>query len=479
MPKPAIQNRIVQENRSFILSTETSNTYVSKATNAAREISTELLSSPPSPHSPPAQLTFPKESQSIKCLNDQYGGILQNLDITERNSVNQESNVVEEPLASASYDQLTTSRRSSSSISFESLRALEESSTSIPIGQSRTVEETPSSATIEYPETIHEPINTVPVEYPSAVETPPSPVILDHPETMGVPPSSLFAEQPRYMEETISSVYAEEPNTVVTSSNTALLSAAAAPSATAEVSSSNSATTAPNSPDVDTTEPEVPNISLHDNSPSAMENIYLPNGSRMITTPNYIPRPLTPDQQLDVPDLYRNVSRPKPRATMLNTTFTSNHTSFMLRDTINHFPLPNVLAPMHFNYMTESLQLPPIRNNIQTYLWDPPMESHYWYLPPILQADSHQSPSVNAGSASPSSPYAKRKFEEDDQDSVVVPRSPPRQKRRITYGDQDEAVMTPTSYDMDLVPPLMDEAAPFRRIYNTEYFDIDFMTPRR
>jgi len=420
--KSAIQNSIIQENQSFNLSTETSNTYVSKAINAAREISTELSSSPPSP---PSQHAIPMELRSIKCLNDHLGCILQNLYTMEQNSVNQESTVVEESLASASHDQSTTVRRSSSPpISFESLRTLEESSTSMPSRQPRTIEETPSPAIPEYPEATNEATNTVPAEYPLVAEKSPSPAIQDYPNTMSAPSSSLYADQPRSMQEPASSVYVEEPNAVITSPDTISVAAAAA---TSSVSI------------------EAP----YDNSSSAMENTYIPNGSRAITTPKYIPQPLTPDQQLGVPDLYHDVSRPKPPATMLHT----SHTSFIPRDAIHHFPSPNVLAPIHFNYLTESRQLPHIRSNIMTHLWDPSLESPYWHLPPIVQADSHQPPIANAGSASPPSPCGKRSFEEDDEDSIVVPRSPPRQKRRTMYSDQDEAAMTPTSYDMDFVPP--------------------------
>ena len=57
-------------------------------------------------------------------------------------------------------------------------------------------------------------------------------------------------------------------------------------------------------------------------------------------------------------------------------------------------------------------------------------------------------------------------------------RTPPSQVMNLNWDEQYEA--SPRSLEnFDLVPPLMEESAPFRRIYQTEYFDIDFLTPRR
>ncbi|GAN10870.1 hypothetical protein MAM1_0419c10420 [Mucor ambiguus] len=467
LPKTAIQDSIVQANQSFDLNIETNNTYVSKATEAAKEISTELSSSPPPP--PPSQNTIPVESESIRRLNRHLESIFHNLHSMLPKPVNEKSTIVEEPFTSAFYEESTTVERSSNSVSFESLRAMEESSASVFMGQAIAVEESPIPVIPDYSEAVNEPLSAVSAEQPSTVEELPIPVIVEHPDTMHASTSSLFAEQPTSVEEPTSSVHVEEPNTTVTPPSTSSFptTAAAASNVTAEAPSFNTTTSGLSSPEPDSREPEVPNINLS-SAKRSVTNIYLPEGSRMITTPNYIPRSLTPDEQRDVPDAPHTASQRKPCTTTHNTTFSSRSAS----------RIPIVLAPMHFNYLTESGQLPSIRNTILRYTWNPFTDSPYWYLPPISHTSSTQPhPSPNARSASPLSP--KRKFEEEDQDNIVVPLSPPRQRRRITQGYHDEGAMTPTAYDMDLVPPLMDEAAPFRRIYNTDYFDIDFMTPRR
>ncbi|KAK4509037.1 6-phosphofructokinase, alpha subunit [Mucor velutinosus] len=478
LPKATIQNNIVQANQSFDLNTETNNTFTSKATKAAKEISAELSSSPPPPpppSPPPLQNIISVESQKIRQLNDHFESILHNLHSMVSNSVNQESNAVEEPFTSDSYE------HSSGSISFESSRALEESSTLTHIKQPRNVEETSSPVIPEYPGAVNESPNTVSVEQPPNVEESSIPVVPDHPDTLNGPSSSLFAEQPTSVEESTSSVHVDESNTVTILSGTSLFSAAATSSVTAEALSVNAATSKTSSHEFNTAEPEVPNNSAASTKGPA-DNIYVQEGSTKVATPNYIPRPLTPDPLRDVPDTPHEVSQPKPQATMTNTTFTPRHTSFTTRNTMNYISTPVVVAPMQFNYMTDSCQLPHIRNTMLRHLHNPLLDSPYWYLPPISQADSNQPPppSPSTVSASPPSPSVKRKFEQEDvQDITVAPFSPPRQKRRFLYSDYDEGAATPTTYDMDLVPPLMDEAAPFRRIYNTEYFDIDFMTPRR
>ncbi|KAF1805706.1 hypothetical protein FB192DRAFT_1455889 [Mucor lusitanicus] len=92
-----------------------------------------------------------------------------------------------------------------------------------------------------------------------------------------------------------------------------------------------------------------------------------------------------------------------------------------------------------------------------------------------LQLQTTESASHPSPSSDP-----KRSFDEQKgQDSVVVPLSSPRQRRGLTYGGYEDGGTTATTHDIELVPPLMDEAAPFRRIYNTEYLDTDFMTSNR
>ncbi|KAL0145335.1 hypothetical protein V8B55DRAFT_1460671 [Mucor lusitanicus] len=415
MLKPAIENSIVQANQVFDLNTETNNTYVSKAAKAAKEISAELSSSPPPPPSSPSPSdnTIPVESQPFGCLNEHLQSIIHNLNTNVSNVLNQESNVVEEPFASASCERSTSVQRSSDSLSFESLRALEESSTSFIAEQPRIVEspsspvtpdyseevnepptamsiEQPTSPAIpEYSEEVNEPPTTVSIEQPSTVEESSIPVIFDYPDTVNAPSSTLFTEQSTYMEEPTSLVNVEEPNTVVTASNTSLFYAAASSVPAAEGPTYNYAT-----------EPEVPNIDSSKAKGSTI-NIYMPEGSRMITTPNYIPRSFTPDdEQRDVPNAPRKIAQPKPRATTPNTNFTQPNTSFTSRNTIHYPSAPSVLPPMQLNYIAESCQLPPLRQIIQDDSYITSLHSPFWFLPAI----PHTTASPRTESVSPPSP---------------------------------------------------------------------------
>ncbi|KAL7327555.1 hypothetical protein PS15p_205967 [Mucor circinelloides] len=386
LPLVAIQNSIVEANQTFSLSTETTNTYISNAAEAANDISAELSFSPPSPSSQDIILV---KSDRIEQLNDYLDSLVQ-----DPPPVSHEPTATEESSSSVYYEQSTIIGESSNLTSYE---------------QPRTVEE--SSNLTSY-------------------------------------------ELPRPFEDSSTSV-----------SNTSLFSTAA-PSSVVGERLYYSAITRSSSYELDSAAPKVPEIKSS-NAKGPVANVYLQEGSRIIRTPNWIPRPLTPDQQLDSPEI---PARPIPR-TMPNTNMSATLSSV-------------VLPPMQFNYMTEPNQLPPLRDIILENSFHLPAGTQYLVLPPRpLEAD--YSPDMHATYVPESPPLPnKRKHDqvetEENEDNVVVPSSPPSRKRRISYGAQDQGTLTPTIfYEMDMVPPLMDEAAPFRRIYQTEYFDIDFMTPDR
>ncbi|KAG2191286.1 hypothetical protein INT46_005710 [Mucor plumbeus] len=164
------------------------------------------------------------------------------------------------------------------------------------------------------------------------------------------------------------------------------------------------------------------------------------------------------------------------------------------------------LAPMQFSYVKEPCRLPPFRKYFLEYSLEPALESPYWILPPVydimskednksLLLTKHFSPDVTASTTSSRkrklSTYEESEEDEEDEEIVVAPsptrrkinnndtvRTPPSQVINLNWDEQYEA--SPRSLEnLDLVPPLMEESAPFRRIYQTEYFDIDFLTPRR
>lgn len=174
----------------------------------------------------------------------------------------------------------------------------------------------------------------------------------------------------------------------------------------------------------------------------------------------------------------------------------------------NEAPFGDVttLAPMQFSYVKEPCRLPPFRKYFLEYSLEPATESPYWILPPVydvmneddnksLLLTKHFSPAVTASATSPRkrklSTYEESEEDEEYEEIVVVPsptrrkidnndtmRTPPSQVMNLNWDEQYEA--SPRSLEnFDLVPPLMEESAPFRRIYQTEYFDIDFLTPRR
>lgn len=306
----------------------------------------------------------------------------------------------------------------------------------------------------EQPRTVEEPSNLTSYEQPRSVEEPSNLTSYELPRPFEESSNLISYELPRPFEESSTSV-----------SNTSLFSTAA-PSSAVDERLYYSAITRSSSYELDSAAPKVPEIKSS-SAKGPVANVYLQEGSRIIRTPNWIPRPLTPDQQLDSPEI---PARPIPR-TMPNTNMSA---------TLSSVALP----PMQFNYMTEPNQLPSLRDIILENSLHLPAGTQYLVLPPPpLEAD--YSPNLHATYVpdSPPLPY-KRKHDqveiEDNEDNVVVPSSPPSRKRRISYGAQDQGASTPTIfYEMDMVPPLMDEAAPFRRIYQTEYFDIDFMTPDR
>ncbi|KAL9538517.1 hypothetical protein MBANPS3_010875 [Mucor bainieri] len=530
-PKAEFQNSIVQANQSFDLNAEASNTYVSKATEAAKEVSAELSSSPPAP----SQNIIPVDSRSISRLNDHLDTLFDNMSPMLSNPANQDSNATEESFTSTLHEGSTIVERSSSQVSFEALRALEESSTSAFMEQSRAAEQ-PSSPAIpeletvieapsavpteqhsavkestnsglmeqprtpeqpsipvvpEYSEAVNEAPHTVSVDQPLAAEELSTSVIRGHLNTASTSSSLLSTEQPTFLEEPARSVHI--PSVIETVSYTAMFCAAAeasaAPRGTAGAPSFTYATAPSSTSELDSTEPEVPNINPSSGNGSRT-NIYMPKGSRMITTPNYIPRSLTPDQQRNVPDA--------PRATVPNTIFPRRNTTFTPSNAIRHLPnpiplapsnatrhppKPIPLAPMQLEYLAEANKLPPIRTILMAYSYSPSVESPFWQLPAMADAIHHDSPATPSTSAHLLSPPSshKRKFDEqeEEEDIIVVPRSPPRQRRRLTNDYEQEGSTTPYMSEMELVPPLMDEVAPFRRIVNTEYFDIDLMTPRR
>lgn len=177
-------------------------------------------------------------------------------------------------------------------------------------------------------------------------------------------------------------------------------------------------------------------------------------------------------------------------------------------DFTNEAPYGDIttLAPMQFSYVKEPCRLPPFRKYFLEYSLEPAAESPYWILPSVydimneednkpLLLTKHFSPDVTASTTSPRkrklSTYQESEEDEEDEEIVVVPsptrrktdnndtmRTPPSQVMNFSWDEQYEA--SPRSLEnLDLVPPLMEESAPFRRIYQTEYFDIDFLTPRR
>ncbi|KAI8642850.1 hypothetical protein BD408DRAFT_482397 [Parasitella parasitica] len=477
-----IQEHIKQIHQSFKLNEESNNTFIDKASEAANDLNAELASpSAPSPPQAPAPLVTTQETRQ---LNQDLGSIKLQLESMLNADTDNMSTGARLSLANQEGNREDKEKNSTSTIEEETapssfLRSRISSFNSADDANSKNLD--PLKTTVK---STANPVKltTRDIATNSAPKHTSIPNIITL--TNSIPDTSYKAKEIQHI----------SPSRSLTEN------------------------TLPSFSSLETSFEKIPNIS---GITDAVPHSSVPNSSRKLTfgVPN---SPLKPveintspslnttykSHKLDVKD-FTVASSPVHSRNVSNSVQSTLSNSRSFKTTRAELPVADVttLAPIQFSYAKEACRLPSFRNCFLANSMKPVVESPYWFLPPIydftteidtssMLLTQHFSPAaVKTGTPSAASTPCKRKistFEEseDEQQLIIAPsptkskiapeemKTPPRQIVNLEWEDQHEA--SPHSLEnLEMVPPLMEESAPFKRIYQTEFFDIDFLTPRR